>query len=108
MAQWGVLLKDVDAVITPTTAAVAPRFPTSGDYSDLTTTLKVMRYAFPGNQLGLPSIAFPAGYTAAGLPISMQATGRAWHEHTLLRIANVAESLVVRQLPRLVVDLLAD
>jgi aspartyl-tRNA(Asn)/glutamyl-tRNA(Gln) amidotransferase subunit A len=49
---------------------------------------------------GLPAISFPAGYNGAGLPLGMQAIGRAWQERTLLRLALAAEQAVQRQAPR--------
>ncbi len=59
-----------------------------------------MRFATPANLTGLPAISFPAGYTPRGLPVGMQAIGRAWDEVTLLRLALGAENLVERQLPK--------
>ena len=52
-----------------------------------------MRFVTAGNMTGLPAITFPAGYTKAGLPIGMQAIGRAWQESTLLRLALNAEKV---------------
>jgi Asp-tRNA(Asn)/Glu-tRNA(Gln) amidotransferase A subunit family amidase len=61
----------------------------------------------PANLTGLPAISFPAGYNEAGLPIGMQAMGRAWEEPTLLRLALVAEQAVERQAPRVYYGILA-
>jgi aspartyl-tRNA(Asn)/glutamyl-tRNA(Gln) amidotransferase subunit A len=49
---------------------------------------------------GLPAITFPVGYTKSGLPIGMQAMGRAWEEHNLLRLAVNAEKVVERKEPK--------
>lgn len=93
----------VDVIVTPATALAAPLIPATalpeGD-SDLTTLTEIMRFVTPANLTGLPAIAFPAGYTPEGLPVGMQAIGRAWDEVTLLRLALVAERLVERQAPR--------
>jgi Asp-tRNA(Asn)/Glu-tRNA(Gln) amidotransferase A subunit family amidase len=56
----------------------------------------------------MPAIAFPAGYNAAGLPIGMQATGWAWQEVTLLRLALAAEQVVERRAPRVYHAILAE
>jgi len=45
-------------------------------------------------------VTLPAGYTAQGLPIGMQAIGRAWEESLLLRVAVNAEEVVERKAPR--------
>ena len=102
-------LADVDVIVTPATGLPAPAIPASalpdGD-SDLSTLTEIMRFATPANLTGLPAISFPAGYNQAGLPIGMQAIGRAWQEPTLFRLALVAEQLVERQKPVVFFDLL--
>ena len=102
-------LADVDVILTPTTGLPAPTIPASalpeGD-SDLSTLTEIMRFATPANLTGLPAISFPAGYNAAGLPIGMQAMGRAWQEPTLFRLALAAEQLVERQKPAIYFDVL--
>lgn len=103
IAHFRKAFQTVDVIVTPTTGLAAPLIPAralpAGD-SDLTTLTEIMRFATPANLTGLPAISFPAGYTPQGLPIGMQAIGRAWDEVTLLRLALVAESLVERQMPR--------
>jgi Asp-tRNA(Asn)/Glu-tRNA(Gln) amidotransferase A subunit family amidase len=93
---------EVDAVITPTTACVAPRIPGgfAGGASDLAMASALMRFATPANLTGLPAISFPAGFTAEGLPIGMQAIGRAWEEMLLLRIARASEPFLRRPTPK--------
>jgi Asp-tRNA(Asn)/Glu-tRNA(Gln) amidotransferase A subunit family amidase len=102
MQIFGRVLAQVDAVITPATAMTAPLIPQAGiprGWSDLSADTEMMRYVFPGNLVGLPAISFPAGYDDQGLPVGMQAMGRPWQEHVLLRIATAAESMVQRRLP---------
>jgi Asp-tRNA(Asn)/Glu-tRNA(Gln) amidotransferase A subunit family amidase len=97
------IFESVDAILTPTTAITAPPIPPggeSGGWSDLSATTEKMRYAFPANLTGLPAISFPAGYDESGLPVGMQAMGRYWQEHLLLRIAFAAEQAVTRQAPQ--------
>jgi Asp-tRNA(Asn)/Glu-tRNA(Gln) amidotransferase A subunit family amidase len=94
----------VDVIITPATALTAPPIPKAalpGGESDLTTLTEIMRFATPANLTGLPAISFPVGYSQKGLPVGMQAIGRAWGEHTLLRLALAAEQVVLREAPQL-------
>ncbi len=103
MNHFNDVFKQVDMVITPTTAVPAPVIRNgalSDGESDLTTTVEVMRFATVGNLTGLPAISFPAGYTAKGLPIGMQAIGRAWQEALLLRLALAAEQVVEKKAPQ--------
>jgi len=96
-------LAQVDMILTPTTAITAPPIPKdalpSGN-SDLTTTIKIMRFATAANMTGLPAVSFPVGYTKNGLPIGMQAMGRPWDEVTLLRLAVNAEQAIERKEPK--------
>jgi Asp-tRNA(Asn)/Glu-tRNA(Gln) amidotransferase A subunit family amidase len=82
------------------TAPVIPKAALSSGESDLATLTEIMRFVTPANLTGLPAISFPVGYDDAGLPIGMQAIGRAWQEHTLLRLALSAEQTVDRKPPR--------
>ena len=104
-------LDQVDVIITPATARTAPPIAAaalkSGE-SDLSTTMEIMRYMTPANLTGLPAISFPAGYSPAGLPVGMQAIGRAWGEVTLLRLAHTAEGVVERRAPALYYNLMTD
>jgi Asp-tRNA(Asn)/Glu-tRNA(Gln) amidotransferase A subunit family amidase len=104
MANFQRTLEQVDAIITPTTGLAAPLIPAAAlpdGESDLSTLVEIMRFVTPANLTGLPAISFPAGYTAAGLPVGMQAIGRPWQEPTLLRLALVAERCVTRQKPEI-------
>ncbi|MGE5603260.1 MAG: amidase family protein, partial [Nitrososphaerales archaeon] len=104
LAAFDAAFAEVDAIITPATAITAPPIPgpaaEEGGWSNLNNTTELMRFVFPGNLTGLPAIAFPAGYDPAGLPIGMQAMGRHWEEHLLLRVACVAEQFVERRRPQ--------
>jgi aspartyl-tRNA(Asn)/glutamyl-tRNA(Gln) amidotransferase subunit A len=48
-------------------------------------------FTVSANLAGLPAISVPSGFTAAGLPIGMQLTGRMFDESTLLRVADAYE-----------------
>jgi Asp-tRNA(Asn)/Glu-tRNA(Gln) amidotransferase A subunit family amidase len=93
----------VDVILTPGTALTAPLVPAkalSAGWSDLGTDTEMMRFVFPANLTGLPAIAFPVGYDLNGMPIAMQAMGRHWQEHLLLRVAYNAELCSNRKLPK--------
>ncbi len=105
------VFEEVDIILTPTTGIVAPSIPErtlpEGE-SNLTELFEIMRFIFPANLTGLPAISFPAGYTNTGLPIGIQAIGKAWNEDTLLRLAFAAETIVERKAPSVYFDLLQD
>ncbi len=105
------IFEKVDVIITPTTGIVAPVIPVKtlpeGE-SNLTELFELMRFMFPANLTGFPAISLPAGYTSKGLPVGMQAIGKAWQEDTLLRLASAAETVVERQTPAVYFDLLKD
>ena len=101
-ALWARALSDVDAIITPTTGQTAPaideRSLPDGN-SDLSMSLRVMRFCQPANLTGHPAITIPAGYDHNRLPIGLQAIGRPWGERLLFRIAAMAEQIVERRAP---------
>jgi Asp-tRNA(Asn)/Glu-tRNA(Gln) amidotransferase A subunit family amidase len=111
MANVNRVLEHVDVILTPAAALPAPPVPEaalSHGESDLTTLTEVMRFAPLANMTGHPAISFPAGYNDAGLPIGLQAIGRAWEEPTLLRLALAAEGIVERKRPQLHYSILED
>jgi Asp-tRNA(Asn)/Glu-tRNA(Gln) amidotransferase A subunit family amidase len=96
------VFQEVDAVISPTTAIPAPHISEASldiGVSDLALAAELMRFTTPANLAGLPAISFPAGYTAGGLPIGIQAIGRPWEESLLLRIALAGEACMERRAP---------
>jgi len=96
-------LEEVDMILTPTTAIPAPEIKKGAlpdGESDLSTTAEIMRFVTSANMTGLPAASFPVGYTTKGLPIGMQAIGRAWQESNLLRLAVNAEQALERQKPQ--------
>lgn len=111
LATFDRVFEDVDVIMTPATAVTSPKIPDGGlaaGWSNLSVVTELMRFIVPGNLLGLPAIAFPAGYTSDGLPIGMQAMGRHWDEHLLLRVAYAAEQVVERKRPLLHYQILKD
>ncbi|MEA2897219.1 MAG: aspartyl-tRNA(Asn)/glutamyl-tRNA(Gln) amidotransferase subunit [Bradyrhizobium sp.] len=78
----------VDAVLAPAAPVAAPTIAESdvGNSPDAEAVIqRLTRFTRPVNYLGLPSLAIPAGFTAAGLPVGMQLIGRPFDEATLLR-----------------------
>jgi Asp-tRNA(Asn)/Glu-tRNA(Gln) amidotransferase A subunit family amidase len=102
IAHFRQALDRVDVVVTPTTGCLAP--PIRADTlsygeSDLVMLSDLMRFVVAANFTGLPAISFPAGFAGSGLPVGMQAIGRWWDEHVLLRLAHAAESGVEPRRP---------
>lgn len=96
------IFSQVDIILTPATARSAQPVPQGGyqfGWSDLSLDTEMMRYATPGNFLGLPAISFPCGYDSRGMPIGMQSMGKHWNEALLLRVAYNAEQEFTRKLP---------
>jgi len=78
--QFAAAFADVDALLTPTTQTAAIPL----DAVDQTTTpAHFTRFV---NFLDLCALALPNGFTAAGLPISLQIVCRGYDEATALRI----------------------
>lgn len=103
MRHFQKVLDQVTVILTPATGCTAPAIPNDAlpdGESDLTTLMEIMRFSTPANLTGLPAIAFPVGYDDQGLPIGCQLIGRAWEEHTLLRLAHAAEQVVERRQPQ--------
>jgi Asp-tRNA(Asn)/Glu-tRNA(Gln) amidotransferase A subunit family amidase len=111
IAHFNKAFNDVDVILTPTTAIAAPEIKKSAlpdGESDLSVTVEIMRFATAANLTGLPAITFPVGYTQKGLPIGMQAMGRAWDEVTLLRLAYAAEKVVEHKAPQVHFKILSE
>ena len=82
------IFKEVDVIVTPTTACVPP--PITSDAVALgeinsTVSGRLMRFSFLANLCGNPGLTLPVGYTERGLPIGMQLMGRCYEERVLLR-----------------------
>jgi aspartyl-tRNA(Asn)/glutamyl-tRNA(Gln) amidotransferase subunit A len=89
LAAFNAAVADVDAVIAPVAPVPAPTIAESdvGNSPDAESVIqRLTRFTRPINYLGLPSLAIPAGFTNAGLPVGMQLIGRSFDEAMLLRI----------------------
>lgn len=84
-------LRDVDALVTPTTPL--PAAPIGDDAETMLNGRMVdtfgtfVRYTLPANMAGNPAITVPVGTNDAGLPVGMQLIGHPWDEATLLGLA---------------------
>jgi Asp-tRNA(Asn)/Glu-tRNA(Gln) amidotransferase A subunit family amidase len=103
------VLRSVDAVVTPTTAVVAPPIPEDtlpeGE-SNLAVVDALMRFIRIGNVTGCPALTVPAGYSGAGLPVGVQFYARPYEEHLLFRLGRAVEARVERRQPEVHVSVL--
>ena len=80
-------LEDIDLILTPTLAFVAPPLPAD----DLAIREAVIRFTYPFNALGWPTLALPCGPAEAGLPASVQIAGRPGSDALVLAVGELME-----------------
>lgn len=90
------IFKQVDAIVTPTTACfVPPVSPAAVPLGEINATIsgRLMRFAFLANLCGNPALTVPVGYSDVdnGLPIGVQLMGRCYEERVLLRLGLALE-----------------
>jgi aspartyl-tRNA(Asn)/glutamyl-tRNA(Gln) amidotransferase subunit A len=86
-AETAGVLRDVDVLATPTTPKPATAFAVAHDPE-----FGVPRSNMPPfNITGLPTLALPCGFSPAGLPLSLQLSGRPFAEETVLRLGHAYE-----------------
>jgi aspartyl-tRNA(Asn)/glutamyl-tRNA(Gln) amidotransferase subunit A len=83
-------LKNVDAIVIPTSLVAAP--PMGCERVRVDDVEMPIRGAFvdinrPGNFTGLPAISIPCGFTQNGLPVALQFIGRRFEEAMVIGIA---------------------
>jgi aspartyl-tRNA(Asn)/glutamyl-tRNA(Gln) amidotransferase subunit A len=85
-------LDRVDVLVTPAQAETAPKIATA---TGLTSKEAVIRQFFglrahrgPFNLSGVPAMAVPCGFSADGLPFSMQLVGRPFEENMLFQVGH--------------------
>ena len=81
-------LKTYDALIAATALVPAPAF------ADITPNVPANWpiQTMPFNVTGNPAMSIPTGFSATGLPLSMQIVGRAFDEATVFRIGSAFEA----------------
>jgi len=95
-AEVDAALRQVDALLTPTTPIPAPPLEAREVTVDgLTEDVRwwLIRCTRPINVTGHPALSVPCGFTAGGLPIGLQLVGRYFDEATLLRIGHAYEAV---------------
>jgi len=85
------LLGELDLLLTPTLACVAP--PTGIGDQTLRSTL--IRNTLPFNALGWPALALPCGLAEDGLPASVQLIGRPGSDALVLAVGHVLSNLLL-------------
>ena len=80
-------LKTYDALITASALSTAPSFAESKPG-----TPPWAMQTMPFNVTGNPAMSVPTGFSASGLPLSMQIVGRAFDDATVLRIGAAFEA----------------
>ena len=96
------IFKDVDCIITPTSAITAPviqKDTLPDGESDLAMLSDLMRFVTTANLTGHPAISVPIGYDENNMPVGLQIIGRPWEESTLLGIAESLEQHVEQRKP---------
>jgi aspartyl-tRNA(Asn)/glutamyl-tRNA(Gln) amidotransferase subunit A len=81
-------LEGIDLLVTPTLAFVAPPLPAD----DLEIREAVIRFTYPFNALGWPTLALPCGPAEHGLPASVQIAGRPSSDALILAVGERMES----------------
>jgi aspartyl-tRNA(Asn)/glutamyl-tRNA(Gln) amidotransferase subunit A len=81
--------EQVDVIAMPTSPT--PAFAIGERVADPLQMYLTDIFTVTANLAGLPAISVPCGFTAAGLPVGLQLTGRPFDEATVLRAADAHE-----------------
>jgi aspartyl-tRNA(Asn)/glutamyl-tRNA(Gln) amidotransferase subunit A len=82
---------DVDAVITPTVATVAP----PDDADELEIRERTIQFTYPFNAVGWPALALPCGPAEDGLPASVQIAAPPGRDSLVLALGALLEASLV-------------
>lgn len=81
------LFRDVDVVISPTTSTGAFAYDEHGVLPDLEAVDESLLTGY-WSAVGYPALAVPMGFTASGLPLSLQIAGRPFEDGLVLRVGD--------------------
>ena len=89
------ILERFDALLTPTTAATAPKI--GGGTVNIggveKNVLKLLSlFTAPWNLTGQPAISVPCGFGPNNMPVGLQIVGRSFDEEMIIRVANAYEA----------------
>jgi len=87
--QVAALFENYDVIITPSAPAPAE---VAAELSP-SKRLHVVSYTGHWNLTGLPAVAIPVGFSASGLPLSMQIIGKPFAEGSVLKVADAYQRL---------------
>jgi aspartyl-tRNA(Asn)/glutamyl-tRNA(Gln) amidotransferase subunit A len=83
------LFDDADALLSPCAPYPAPRI---DEVDNLTEAVRSTIFTLPVNAAGLPSVAFPVGFSSGGLPLGAQLIGPAWSELALCAVVEAYQA----------------
>lgn len=102
----GLFSQQFDVIVTPTCAALPPRFHRPGvdmsqGISDATTVFDAMVFVFLANLLGNPAVSVPNGYDPkTGLPTALQVMADWGCEEDAISVAATVERATPKQQPK--------
>jgi Asp-tRNA(Asn)/Glu-tRNA(Gln) amidotransferase A subunit family amidase len=98
--------RDVDVIVTPTTATTAPRYDGAGDELDEAKINAMIGFTMAQNLTGMPATSVPCGYDGDGMPVGLQIIGPMGADWLTLAVAAAVEHVTPRRRPRLYYPLL--
>jgi aspartyl-tRNA(Asn)/glutamyl-tRNA(Gln) amidotransferase subunit A len=88
-------ISDTDAILVPVSRAAAPTIDETDAGAGPSAEAMIQaitRFMRPTNYLGLPALAFPAGWSSRGLPIGLQLIGRPFRDETLIALGTAFQA----------------
>jgi aspartyl-tRNA(Asn)/glutamyl-tRNA(Gln) amidotransferase subunit A len=85
VAEMAEVMKSVDVLVLPSVADVAPKFETDPSLSFGPS------FTRPFNVTGFPALSLCNGFSASGLPLSMQIAARPFEDHIALKVGDAYE-----------------
>ncbi len=98
-SEYDGIFEKCDAMITPTTPAVAYR--PEEQVSDPVKMYQADICTVTVNIAGLPAISTPCGYNGSGMPIGLSIVGKRFDEQTILQLADAFEQTFTAAAPKL-------